>query len=61
MAAICAEVNRVGSLDAGFQQISLVQYFTILLWNINNLKSVEKSKTVVFSHLNSKNSLYYRN
>ena len=41
MAANYAKIDRVGSLDAGFQQVTLVQIseiFTILLWNINEEK-----------------------
>ena len=46
MAANYAKIDRVSSVDAGFPQVQLVQNFcfTILLWNINNSKSVKKSK-----------------
>ena len=47
MNANYAEICRVGSLGADFQQVLLVQFseiFTILLWNINNSNSVKKSK-----------------
>ena len=47
MASIYAKIDRVDSLDAGFQQVPLVQnseMFTILLWTINNSKRVKKNK-----------------
>ena len=39
--------DRVGRLEADFQHVPLfkiAEIFTILLWNINNLKSVKRSK-----------------
>ena len=47
MAAKYAKIDRIGSFDAGFQQVSLVQYFkimTILLWSTSYFKTVKKSK-----------------
>ena len=43
-AANYAKIDRVGSLDAGLQQIS--ESFIILLWNIDNIKSAKKSKII---------------
>ena len=36
MAASYAEIDRVGGLEAGFQQVLLIEIFVILLRNINN-------------------------
>ena len=46
MAANYAKIDRVSisGLDAGFHLFKVSEIFTILLWNINNLKSVNKSK-----------------
>ena len=47
MAAKYAKIDRVCSLDADFKQIHLFkvsEIFTILLYNINNLKLVKKRK-----------------
>ena len=52
MAAKYAKIDRVCTLDADFKQICLFklpEIFTILLWNINNLKSMKKSKSIFFS------------
>ena len=45
-----AKFNWVGSLDADFQQVScfkISQLFTVLLWNIDDLKSIKKSKKII--------------
>ena len=65
MAANYAKFYRVpvGSLNAGFQQFPLVQnfwifeIFTILLWNINNLKSVKNSKKIFSNKIYPKTQL----
>ena len=47
MAAKEAKFNRVDSLQVlhKFRIFNISEIFTILLWNINTLKSAEKSKT----------------
>ena len=64
MAADCAEISRVGKLEAGFQQVQLYkisEIFTILLGNINNLKTLKNSKQIISYKKFSKNPVYYRN
>ena len=42
-----AEICRVSNLEADFNKFRLFNFseiFTILLWNINNLKSAKKSE-----------------
>ena len=43
------KTDRVGSFDVGFHQVYLLnisEILTILLWNMNKLKSEKKSKNI---------------
>ena len=61
MNANYAETFRVGNLEADFQQVTLVQFFseifTILLGNINNSNSAKKSKKHFLLDKNSKQKI----
>ena len=63
MAAKYAKIDRVGSLDADFQQIPLLQTF----WNFQNTVMEHQSfniieeKQKIFLVKTSKNPVYYRN
>ena len=58
MSANYADIGRVNNLEAGFQQVpsTFSEVFTILLWNINSLKSAKKKEKKIFGK-NSKKSL----
>ena len=52
------KTHRVVSLDADFQQFyffELSEIFTMLLWNLNNIKLVKKSKKIGFDKKKKKN------
>ena len=52
-------MNREGSLDAGFQQVPLSGISTILLWSINNLKFVKKSKKLMIKSFQKSGTGFY--
>ena len=64
MAAKCAKIDRVDSLDTGFQQVPLIQNF----WNFHNIvmehqyfKASEEKQKSIFKCNFFKNPVYYRN
>ena len=64
VAAKYAIIDRVGSLDAGFQQIPLVQNF----WNFHDIvmehqkfEITEENQNIPSRNFLSKNPVYYRN
>ena len=52
------EFDRVGSLDADFHLFKLSEIFTVLLRNMNHLKSVKKSKNIFFFFFQKKKILF---
>ena len=66
MAANYAKIARIGSLDEGFFNCStcseFLNFFTKLLWNINNLKSdSEEKQKIISNNFFSRSPIYYRN
>ena len=62
VAAKYAKKDRINSLDADIQKFHLLKIsetFTILLWNIKNLKPMKKGKKYFFDKIFPK--LQYRN
>ena len=60
IAAKYAQINRIGSLDAGFQQVPLVQNFLNFLRIVTEhqyFKVSEKKQKIFFNK--SKNPVYY--
>ena len=61
MAAKYAKIDRVDSLNEDFKQVPLLhsEIFTILLWNVNNLKLVKKA--IFLIHCFQSSSLHRSN